>query len=572
VSRLLAGLLLCAVSATGAWQRMQSPHFELITDAGQSSGREVLRRMEQIRQLFEARTGRTNLTPLPIRVFAFRTEADFRPFMVNENAAGYFQSGSERDYIAMQVTGADLYRVVYHEYVHLLLRHANVPVPVWFNEGTAEVYSTTELAGKEVRIGDLIPAHLATLRSERMLDVATLLSVDHASPWYNEREKTGIFYAQSWALVHMLNFSPDYQPGMPNFLSLLFQGEEPTRCLQQAFGKSPTSVLNDLTAYVRRDRFAGVRFPAPKVTGIGKLVAENMRDPESGLALADLLLALHRTDRAAALLDKIQKERPNDPDVVAALADVALQKKEDAKARDLYRRAIELGSTSARLRYEYAMVLRELNASDTEILNALREGVRLDGSMFDAQYLLGYTLLRAADYAGAIRHLKTASELQPFRSAVWEHLALACHYAHRKPEARDAARRFRKLASTPEEIERADGLLKQVESSTDSIVQATPTPRRSVDALPSTRIEGTPRQVDCLGSKARLQIQSVDGRRVFLLVRDPANVVLRNAGALWTEFTCGLLPGGGRRVSVDYRGNPDEVWRTSGDVVAMEFH
>jgi hypothetical protein len=193
--RKLLPLLLIWSAACGAenrWVRLQSPHFEVLTNAGAGSGRDVLRRFEQIRHVFESRTGRGSLTPLPIRVFVFRSEPDFREYQVNRNSAGYYQSGQDRDYIAMQTGGTDLYRVVYHEYTHLLLRHAGYSVPVWFNEGTAELFSTSEVGKTEVRVGDLIAAHVLTLRNDRMLDLATLTGVTHDSPYYNERGKTGI--------------------------------------------------------------------------------------------------------------------------------------------------------------------------------------------------------------------------------------------------------------------------------------------------------------------------------------------------------------------------------------------
>ena len=122
-----------------------SPDFEVLTNAGAGVGRDVLRRFEQIRHVFESRTGRGSLTPLPVRVFVFRNEPGFHQYQVNPNSAGYYQAGQERDYIAMHISGADLYRVVYHEYTHLLLRHAGYQVPVWFNEGTAELFSTADV-------------------------------------------------------------------------------------------------------------------------------------------------------------------------------------------------------------------------------------------------------------------------------------------------------------------------------------------------------------------------------------------------------------------------------------------
>lgn len=171
---LVACLFLLALPGQAAWHRLQSGNFELYTSAGAGSGREVLQRLERIRSVFESRTQQKNLTPLPVRVYVFRSDSEFRRFQVKENSAGYYQSAPDRDYIAMQLAGADLYRVVYHEYAHLLMRHTGIRVPVWLNEGTAEVYSTTEIQGSRVRIGALIPSHVATLRSESPIDLSTL--------------------------------------------------------------------------------------------------------------------------------------------------------------------------------------------------------------------------------------------------------------------------------------------------------------------------------------------------------------------------------------------------------------
>src|SRR5205085_8315307 len=109
-----------------------------------------------------------------------------------------------RDYIAMRNTGADLYRVVFHEYVHLILKQSGITLPLWFNEGTAELFSTIETTRSQITIGEVIPQYISQLRSERLMDVPALMAVGHDSDLYNEQNKIGIFYAESWALVHML--------------------------------------------------------------------------------------------------------------------------------------------------------------------------------------------------------------------------------------------------------------------------------------------------------------------------------------------------------------------------------
>jgi Flp pilus assembly protein TadD len=567
---LFLAVLLCP-AADSSWLRLESPHFELVTSAGAGSGREALRRLEQIRNVFESRTQQKNLTPLPVRIFLFRSESEFRPYQVNENAAGYYSPGPDRDYIAMQAGGADLYRIVFHEYVHLMMRHAGVHVPVWLNEGTAEVYSTLELHGSEVRIGELIPAHIATLRSETLLDLKLLLSVDHSSPHYNEREKTGIFYAQSWALAHMLNFSPAYQAGTANLISMLASGEEPARAFQQAFGKGLNSVRSDLLTYIRRDRFAGIRFEAKRPRDLGKIEAAPIADVDSTLLLSDLLINIRRAEQADGMLQELAGRHPDRPEVQAALGDAALRRHEDLVAKRHYERAMELGSTSGRLRYDYALVQRELGIMDSEIVRSLTEAVQLDPRLFDAHYLLGYMELKAERHAEAVKHLETASELRPLRASVWEHLALAYHGSGNRANARAAARKARKLAVTPEDIARTEATLRLVES--DAIVQAqppAPAPERPHWARPGSvsRVEGTLIQVDCLDEKARLHVLHPGGK-MFLLVSYPRQVVLRGSEGVSTELACG--PVTPRRVAIEYRRSASASWGTEGEVSSIEF-
>jgi tetratricopeptide (TPR) repeat protein len=565
MGRLVAALLLSGLAGQAAWLHLRSGSFDLYTSASAGNGREVLQRLEQIRHVFETRTQQKNLTPLPVRVYVFRSEPEFRRFQVKDNAAGYYQSAPDRDYIAMQLTGTDLYRVVYHEYVHLLMRHSGVHVPVWLNEGTAEVYSTTAIKGSRVRIGDLIPSHVSTLRSEPLIDLSILLMVTHDSPHYNERDKTGIFYAQSWALAHMLNFSAEYRAGMPNFLSILLSGDDPVRAFQQAFGKSLRSVREDLAAYIRQDRFAGVRFEAEKLPERGRVPAESVEELDAELLLADLLIAIGRGEQAEAALQKLASAHPDRADLQEALGDAAVRRDEDERARRHYERALELGSRSGRLRYDYAMLLRELNAPAEQVMQSLRDAVLLEPKLFEARYLLGYMLLDQGKPVEAIEQLRAAVELRPFRCAAWEHLALAHLQAGQKKEALASAQRARKLAVTPEDISRTEATLSLIQSDTDSIVRApvTTAEPRIHWARPDAeaQIDGLLIQVDCLRDKARLHVIH-DGRRTFLKAG-------QGAGGPPAELACG--PVQSRPVRITYKRIADRAWGTSGEVVTLQF-
>ena len=164
---------------------------------------------------------------------------------------------------------------------HLLIRHAQVLVPVWFNEGTAEVYSTTELSGHEIRIGDRSPL---TSPPSGPKDARLPRSLSRSSsPRYNEREKTGIFYAESWALVHMLNFSPipARHAQLPRHALL---GEDPARAIQQAFRHIPAAVLGRSGPPMFAATFLRHSLRRAELEGLGKYLPSRSReiDSESG--------------------------------------------------------------------------------------------------------------------------------------------------------------------------------------------------------------------------------------------------------------------------------------------------
>lgn len=515
MARLLA-IVLFPFLCRAAWIKFETPSFELYSSAGASAGSDVLRRLEQVRTVFEEQTGQHALAPLPVRVMVFASESDFRSLEPRRSAAGFYRSGTERDYIAMLAGAADLHRVAAHEYIHLLLRHTGGHVPVWLNEGIAEAWSTLEVRGGEVRAGDPIPSHVAKLRAEPLPPLSSLFRAGAGT----------VSYPQAWALVHMLAFSEMYRERFPIFVSLVVSGSDPELALRQAFAQSVNEVESRFGAYAARGRFSSVRFPAEsdrvRVTGAAQPVSALHAD----LLRWELLVATGNYERSDALLRRLD---PGNPEVQQALGDAAQRRKEDAQALEHYRRAMALGNRSAQLPYDYALVRRALGATDAEIIPDLQRSVALDGRLFDPQFLLGYLLLKVGRPGEAVEPLRRAVQLRPWFAPAREELALA-----ESPPAPPA--------------------------------RATPATEVRAPELPHVR--GTLTQVDCLGGKARLHIIA-DGRKTFLLVRNPDGVVLRNGGAGPTEFSCGPVPP--RTVLVSYRVSADAAYGTAGEVGSITF-
>jgi tetratricopeptide (TPR) repeat protein len=384
-----------AAAAAGEWLRLESPDFELYTAAGARTGRDILARLEQARHVFATSVpGRASA--LPVRVFVFRSAADFAPYNVRAGAAGYFAPGPDRDIIAMQAGASDLHRVVLHEFVHLLMRNTDWAVPAWLNEGTAELFSTLRWSGARLTAGEAVPSRVAALRSQPLLDIRTLLAVDGHSPHYNETEKAGIFYAQSWALVHMLNFSPKYRDKTPQFMKHIASGIPAHDAFSSAYRLPLAIIGEDLRAYVRSGRFAGQSFEIPPAPTTEDVRVSAVSDVQAALLSIDLLVDIGRAAEAEAMLTRLAARHGSRADVQQALGDAAARRREFTVAGEHYRRARAMGSRTGRLLYDMALVQRELGADDASLQDALAEALALDPTLFDAHFLLGHIKLKSA--------------------------------------------------------------------------------------------------------------------------------------------------------------------------------
>src|SRR5579864_6007542 len=209
----IAVLLMCcamSLAATAQWVKLTSTDFELYTSAGEKKGREAILYFEQVRSFFlKALNIKDIPTTRPVRIVAFSSEKEYLPYKYNEVAAAYYVSDGRRDFIVMRSIAPESYTVAVHEFTHLIIGHTKMKLPIWLNEGLAEVYSTMRPVGRKVQVGDIIPGRILELRDSKWIDLELLTSVGHDSPYYNEKRRAGVFYAESWALTHMLVLSPD---------------------------------------------------------------------------------------------------------------------------------------------------------------------------------------------------------------------------------------------------------------------------------------------------------------------------------------------------------------------------
>ena len=156
-------------------------------------------------------------SPAPIVVLVFANDRSFEPFKPRfqgrtVEVAGYFQGGQDINFIAINGDlGDEAVRTVFHEYSHFLVQSALRVSPVWVNEGLAQIYETFEErdGGKGAMLGRAPLEHLLELRSQTLIPLSQLTALDRSSSMYNEGNRRGLLYAQSWALMHYLTFGSE---------------------------------------------------------------------------------------------------------------------------------------------------------------------------------------------------------------------------------------------------------------------------------------------------------------------------------------------------------------------------
>src|SRR4051812_19280406 len=255
VTVILFGLAisLCGRAETSAqWTRVRSANFTLIGNASPTDLDEAARRLELFRIAFGKSFPAVPLSPSrPTRLIAFGDDSSFQPFKVDENNGGFFQTGSDVDYMTFELDRKSPYTfgVMYHECSHFFLHNYIKKPPLWLNEGLAEYFSTFSARDGVATEGKINPALLALVKRTTLIPIRELFAVDAHSVWYAETDRKVLFYSESALLIHYLLHGKHgaYFTHFPEYLDRLARAEDAGDAFATSFGSSPESVFAELS-------------------------------------------------------------------------------------------------------------------------------------------------------------------------------------------------------------------------------------------------------------------------------------------------------------------------------------
>ncbi len=471
-----------AVAADDPWIEVTSPHFTVISNAGEKRARNVAWQFEQVqavlRRIWPWAVGSFER---PLRVYACKDERTMRMIAPQYwerrgdlNPTSIFASAADAHYIAVRsdsrVDEVDTnpYRSSYWSYVGLTL-NASIPhdLPLWYSRGVSEVFSNTIVKNKEVLIGPIIPWHLERLRDRPPLKLEELFAAGRDSRHMTDGERMAHFDASAWALVHYLTFGNAGKnlAQFNTFSIAVGNGTEASRALADAFGGLPI-VESEYRRYVSQSLYMYKQLELAVGVDPSTFSLRPLPQPDRDVALARYYVATGRPVEARARLKTAMIATPQSgaPHEVEAMQLERDNKMDDALKA--YARAGELGGGSYYGDFRLASLSWPAAPDNAEPFTrmeaSLRRSLSLRPTFAPAHALLANVLLELDRAGEALAPAEQAVALDRFESYHQLTLARVLLQQGKADLAKTPATLARQLARSDFDVRQSERLLQQL--------------------------------------------------------------------------------------------------------------
>lgn len=523
---LLLPLLLCAEDR---WIEFDSGPYQVLTNAGDKTGRETLNYLEQLRHTLGAVLGKQDLQSVwPIRLIVLKSGKQFPAVKMGRDS--YIASFTS----IPPETVADISRI---------LIDANAGrMPEGIERGLVSLFSTLSVAGTRVSIG--------------------------ASPATKDRD---------WSRVHMLTVDPAYNGRLRVLLGNLQRGIDAEPAYKNAFEKTPQQVDDQLNAYILAGVYGTTPLSGRPLDAKRQLYAKAPDPFVISLAQADVLLA-HGAPGFREAYTALLNQKAGAPEPHEGLGNFDAAVKADSHNARTY---LELGRITSEGAQKRALFTKaaQLNPRWAEpcILQAEAETVpfRRVPLLKTATQLAP----RNASYWRLLAEAQEASNQFAEAGKSWGSAERATESLDERTMIRQARQQGEALRLDLQAKDRQEAKRKQEQEMQDLKNRAL-SDIRAFEAKANqgqapldpnvklgeyqeekpTVIHGALVRVDCLGTQAKLHVQGEDKKIRQLTIRDPSKVAIRGGGE--KALGCG----------VQKPARPLTIELLSGAVTSIDFH
>jgi len=444
------------------WIKMNSANFELYTSSTEAEGRQTLEMFEKTRDFFLRVKASTVVSQLPVTLVLFDSAKEYRPYSPRANAPAFFVGDEERDYIVMSDPGEQRSRFAVHEYVHVLVRHSGLKLPVWLNEGMADVYSTMQVDNGRISLGAMPKDRIYSLTHDSWMRLPALVRITHQSPAYNEDNRIGIFYAQSWLLAHMLMLGDGYADKFPKLLERISEADSSQTALADVYGKGLAEIERDANVYFRTT-IGGSSYKSELQSGnIGP--AKAAPEQEVGVTLANVLALNGKVAEAAKQLEELSAKFPSSWEIEEMLAYLNWRKGDNEAALGKFKLAFEHGATGWKTYWDYARLLAASGGDRRLRLEAAQKALASKPDLDLARLMVGQEFYAMGKHAEALAELRQVKDVDPRLAArMYLMMGNAAIELQQENDARQFADKAKKVAKAPDEVAGVEALFNRLQ-------------------------------------------------------------------------------------------------------------
>lgn len=352
------------------WRHYQSPNFELFSRIGDESSRRLLNDFELLRAYFFDSNKLAERMPLPLTIYAFGEKRDFDRYRAatlrSDNITGVYLFRPDR--ASIMIAPAEdpklAQQLNFHEFIHHLFRVTGYNPPMWINEGMAELFATIEIKSDSLVFGRPSLGHVRNLQRQDLMPIGRLLNTDSSAQLFGSGEThTGVFYGQSWALLHYWYFGDSKLPQetISKLVSYLIahpralNAQQLEKLFTDVTGKTYAQMEVLLDDYIRSGRYRWGNMPKPQVAPPESYAVRRVERDEIRERLAELALRSRR-DPAGKLAMLQAASGPRGARALEALGGDALVEGDPDGAQRRWQDAMAAGSTNPAIYHQVAIM------------------------------------------------------------------------------------------------------------------------------------------------------------------------------------------------------------------------
>lgn len=612
---ILLALVLFAWSkadASDSWLQVTSPHFTVVSNAGEKEARRIANQFEEIRGVFRFIFPKLRIdSGRPLIVIAVKNEESMKAFLPDYwsgkdrvRPAGLFVQGFDESFAVLRtdVTGSaeNAYHSLYHEYTHSILRLNFSSLPTWLDEGLAEFYGNTVVTDHEVQIGRPSANQVSLLRRSALIPLEQLMNADRRSPFYNEQNKVSIFYAESWALVHYLSLNAEAskQHSLSEYLKAWEETGDGEEAARRTF-KDLNQFQAKLDRYISLPAFNILHGKPQEKFSADDYTVRSITPAEAMVIQAGFFQHYGHANDGRRLLKQAQEAEPKLALLHACLGyDNYLQYNND-EAEQEFKQAVQLNSQDFRSYFYLAEISYRKNryraGSTPQIIAYLEKVVQLNPDFAPAYAFLSVAFRQQQETKEkALDAAFKANHLDPSILAYVADIGEAMMALGRDAEARSVGEKLNKAARSPQEralaqqyaqrVARHEELARNKQGTSikaSNPDEGMPFEEASDDPKPNeprvaggehseiSTEEGMIREVDCSSSRTATIKFAILGETLQLSVTDLTKIQYRANGKDSGADAEPCPQWKGRKAKITFKADKTQV--SDGEVAIIDF-